>query len=464
MNIILWRKQLPAGARVLWRMLLAFSSTAEAEAHTRTRQQLYDSEKSLRVHVRMAADLLETLESTRAQHREDMLQQQQLTDRLQQKLNDLSERLEQISGAHAAPRLASQPQQSQPPAPPELAAVMRYVHGHHSRSRQRSVLWAWRSHCEKVHMLRNMRNLVESRQATVRPPLPVPPPLHQPAPSVFPPASGANARLRWRLAVSEVLRARQPRVVYTTVVQSRVPRVSEPGGGPRSSGSQIHERQGAPRPGKSATDGSAVRERAAATPSAPERWLAWLAGGEAENLPNHTSARALDERGSSAANVADEPSTALAVRLQHVVTENRFLRERIAMVEAQVQPLLAELSEKRELLHHAYVLCHRALRGTASVADGMSDFAPGGVVSSQVVTDWARGAASSGDGLASTTADQLALVGRSRKPDACSSVEDAMEAVLEDTLRLNRRLEARLELLQPRGTATAQRTLERAAT
>ena len=43
-----------------------------------------------------------------------------------------------------------------------------------------------------------------------------------------------------------------------------------------------------------------------------------------------------------------ERVAALLVRLQHLWTENQFLRERVRMVEAEAQPLLTELSEKRE--------------------------------------------------------------------------------------------------------------------
>lgn len=38
-----------------------------------------------------------------------------------------------------------------------------------------------------------------------------------------------------------------------------------------------------------------------------------------------------------------------AVRLQHLTTENTFLRERIVMVETTVQPLLEELSKYRAI-------------------------------------------------------------------------------------------------------------------
>jgi hypothetical protein len=75
--------------------------------------------------------------------------------------------------------------------------------------------------------------------------------------------------------------------------------------------------------------------------------------------PAHSATPAAEGR-SSAVDAAYDPE-GLRVQLRHLTTENSFLRERVAHVEATVQPLLAELSEKRALLHHAYVLAHRAL-------------------------------------------------------------------------------------------------------
>jgi hypothetical protein len=153
------------------------------------------------------------------------------------------------------------------------------------------------------------------------------------------------------------------------------------------------------------------------------------------------------------------------VRVQHLSTENRFLRERLAMVEASVPPVLAELSDKRELLHHAYVRCHRALCAAhdaaheiaherASGAHGkcqaagteagsalskemaMLQAARVGVppATAEVVNAWARG----DRGGAKEDASSASRGGSARQ------VDDAMEAVLEDTLRLNRRLEGQL--------------------
>ena len=113
-----------------------------------------------------------------------------------------------------------------------------------------------------------------------------------------------------------------------------------------------------------------------------------------------------------------------------LVRENEMLRERVTMVEASVQPLLAEISQRREQLHHAYVLCHRALiardatiaRSTLPDHDGLR------ATSMEAVTAWAR---TSVPPPAAPAVDTPA-------------VEDAMEAVLEDVLRQNRNLEAKL--------------------
>jgi hypothetical protein len=116
-------------------------------------------------------------------------------------------------------------------------------------------------------------------------------------------------------------------------------------------------------------------------------------------------------------------------QLARLSDENAFLRERVSMVEASVQPLLLELAERRELLHSAYVLCHRALlardAAIASVVppDPEHDGLRG--TSMEAVSAWARAAATP-------------------PARADAGVEDAMEAVLEDSLRACRRLEAEL--------------------
>ena len=114
--------------------------------------------------------------------------------------------------------------------------------------------------------------------------------------------------------------------------------------------------------------------------------------------------------------------------------ENEHLRERVAMIEASMQPLLAELSDRRELLHHAYVLCHRAIVARdAAIAHSMvppahAQFATASV---EAVTAWAR------SGAPPPTAPGA-------PPPPRPSVDEAMERVLEDALRLNRRLELQL--------------------
>lgn len=100
-----------------------------------------------------------------------------------------------------------------------------------------------------------------------------------------------------------------------------------------------------------------------------------------------------------------------------------------------MQPLLTELSERREMLHHAYILCHRALVArdaavaNSSMPSAHDQFAAASV---EAVTAWAR------TGAPASTASGMA---HSARP----SVDEAMERVLEDTLRLNRRLETQLK-------------------
>ena len=97
------------------------------------------------------------------------------------------------------------------------------------------------------------------------------------------------------------------------------------------------------------------------------------------------------------------------------------------MLEGSLHPMLTELSEKRELLHHAYVLYHRALIARDAAITRTSP-EPDQLLNTSVeaVTAWAR-------------------TGKVSASAAASPVEEAMEAVLEDTLRKNRWLEAQLE-------------------
>ena len=126
-----------------------------------------------------------------------------------------------------------------------------------------------------------------------------------------------------------------------------------------------------------------------------------------------------------------QDAEACIVQNRHLATENRFLRARIEMVEASVQPLLREVSEKRTLLHHAYVLCHQHLQQHQQ--DGSILIGTGASKASEQVNSWARG------GLASFLSRDAA--------QQEAELADAMEAVLEDTLRLNISLHEKLDHL-----------------
>ena len=167
---------------------------------------------------------------------------------------------------------------------------------------------------------------------------------------------------------------------------------------------------------------SAAAAAAAASAPLPQRLLAWLAPDDAGG----TAGSALSPAAASA--------EALSVRHQHLATENKFLRERISMVEATVQPLLAEVSEKRALLHHAYVLCHRQLLRDPLPGEGEVCRVAASHATPEQVNQWVR------SGLPGVMPRDAA---RSE-----SEVADAMEAVLEDTLRLNITLNHELEALK----------------
>ena len=270
------------------------------------------------------------------------------------------------------------------------AAVVRAVTGRASRSLLRSVLRGWRSHCDKVHMLNNMRGLLGKTAAddrsgsptspphaeiTLMPPPPMPPPLPPTLPVPVRPRSALVCSLRWRLAASEVLRRRRPKVV---LAQDRLPRPAAIVSSPRpahelpatpprsqalddttthsprprpSDGIESNGRHPDPdpyrHPHRDPEDGLDSNGRHA-PPSAilasspplardsqqqaallPHRLLAWLSPA--------------DEASGGGGWRLSASAEAHAVRLQHLTTENNFLRERVSMVEASVQPLLEEV-------------------------------------------------------------------------------------------------------------------------
>lgn len=327
-------------------------------------------------------------------------------------------------------------------------------------------------------------------------------------------------RLRWQVAVLRVLRESALRAPVRTIVirQGRLPPPSQPPRGHRSSGSTNPFDEPVALGGASSASSSkrdhvdgrpSVRDArlASASPTAPpaaddnnatatatvaaaasssaalataapdssaagsaplpQRLLAWLA----PDSPPASGAllHASPAHGSHLAATAQGGAAALTVRVQHLATENRFLRERLAMVEAEMQPLLTELGEKRELLHFAYVLCHRAQKdaadataaaaAAAAIATGNANpplpaldrpeaLADDGAapVSTEAITAWARGgkaataAAAQGGGRGSGGGASSAV----SSSDGPIEVDVAMESVLEETLRRNRKLESDL--------------------
>ena len=136
--------------------------------------------------------------------------------------------------------------------------------------------------------------------------------------------------LRWRLAASEIMRRnRQPMKIAQSTVQGV-------GGAPQAASAVG---LASARPAESAQ--STTIPTPANTPALPQRLLSWL-----------TPSGSDDANGSWRLSASTEAYTC---RLQHLTTENHFLRERIEMVEASVQPLLEEVSDKRESPH--YFLC-----------------------------------------------------------------------------------------------------------
>jgi hypothetical protein len=117
-----------------------------------------------------------------------------------------------------------------------------------------------------------------------------------------------------------------------------------------------------------------------------------------------------------------------SVRLQHLTTENKFLRERVLTLEASMQQLQREFSEKRELLRHTYVLYHRLLRDPASERHAYVPASP------ERVDAWAL--------------KGLALFRSRDTVQQEADIADGMEAVLEDTLRLNIHLNVQVEQLK----------------
>mmetsp|Transcript_12201 Transcript_12201/g.18396 ORF Transcript_12201/g.18396 Transcript_12201/m.18396 type:complete len:150 (+) Transcript_12201:1-450(+) len=120
----------------------------------------------------------------------------------------------------------------------------------------------------------------------------------------------------------------------------------------------------------------------------------------------------------------------LRVKLQHLTTENHYLRERLMHVEGAMQPLLEECQTKRELLYHVYVLHACSQHGMGKAYE---DFT---AASAEQKADW----------LSAWALPGLNRFRAMEDKQRETLVADAMESVLEDTLRLNKTLN--LQVLQ----------------
>ena len=433
---------------------MLLSAFAYAADHDSLRQRLEDSELSLKQHIYMLAE------------------QQGRYNELEAKLNG-QQQLEQPEGqllAQAPPippasiAVGEEPERHHVQRDRQLEAAIRALSGRAERTLLREVLRSWRSHCDKVLMLGHMRAALSRKASEWAPssssiiddstliamaedenldtdagPLPsapvLPPPLLPPLPPLpsapmqeaahSPPAvkaagspllpPGLVSRLRWRLALSEVCRRqRSARHLATPAAPcaSPLPVPSPAGAG-----------KGGVAPAVLPATGLSVGLQAAAR-EAP-------VGGAEAPLPLKILSKLLPASSKSFVASADGHS----VRLQHLTTENKFLRERVLTLEASMQQLQREFSEKRELLRHTYVLYHRLLRDPASERHAYVPASP------ERVDAWAL--------------KGLDLFRSRDTVQQEADIADGMEAVLEDTLRLNIHLNVQVEQLKKLVAAAA---------
>jgi len=417
---------------------MLLSAFAYAADHDSLRQRLEDSEQSLKLHIHMLA--------------EQQGQYNELEAKLkgQQQEGQLRAQAPPIPPASIA--VGEEPERQHVQRDRQLEAAIRALSGRAERTLLREVLRSWRSHCDKVLMLGHMRAALSRKasewapssssiiddstliamaedenldtDAGPLPSAPVLPPL-VPLPSApmqeaahSPPAvkaagspllpPGLVSRLRWRLALSEVCRRqRSARHLATPAAPcaSPLPVPSPAGAG-----------KGGVAPAVLPATGLSVGLQAAAR-EAP-------VGGAEAPLPLKIISKLLPASSESFVASADGHS----VRLQHLTTENKFLRERVLTLEASMQQLQREFSEKRELLRHTYVLYHRLLRDPASERHAYVPASP------ERVDAWAL--------------KGLALFRSRDTVQQEADIADGMEAVLEDTLRLNIHLNVQVEQLK----------------
>ena len=436
---------------------MLLSAFAYAADHDSLRQRLEDSETALKLHIHMLAE-----QQGRFNELEAKLKGQQ---QLEQQEGQLLAQAPPIPPASIA--VGEEPERQHVQRDRQLEAAIRALSGRAERTLLREVLRSWRSHCDKVLMLGHMRAALSRKASEWAPssssiiddstliamaedenldtdagPLPsapvLPPPLIPPLPPLAsapmqeaahsPPAvkaagspllpPGLVSRLRWRLALSEVCRRkRSARHLATPAAPcaSPLPVPSPAGAGKVGVAPAV-----LPASGLSVGLQAAAREAPAGGAEAP------LAP-----LPLKILSKLLPASSASFVASADGHS----VRLQHLTTENKFLRERVLTLEASMQQLQREFSEKRELLRHTYVLYHRLLRDPASERHAYVPASP------ERVDAWAL--------------KGLALFRSRDTMQQEADIADGMEAVLEDTLRLNIHLNVQVEQLKKLVTAAA---------
>ena len=422
---------------------MLLSAFAYAADHDSLRQRLEDSEQSLKLHIHMLAE-----QQGRYNELEAKLKGQQQEGQLRAQAPPIPP---------ASIAVGEEPERQHVQRDRQLEAAIRALSGRAERTLLREVLRSWRSHCDKVLMLGHMRAALSRKASEWAPssssiiddstlvamaedenldtdagPLPsapvLPPPLIPPLPPLAsapmqeaahsPPAvkaagspllpPGLVSRLRWRLALSEVCRRQRSARHLATPAAPCAPPLPVPS--PAGAG------KGGVAPAVLPATGLSVGLQAAAR-EAP-------VGGAEAPLPLKILSKLLPASSKSFVASADGHS----VRLQHLTTENKFLRERVLTLEASMQQLQREFSEKRELLRHTYVLYHRLLRDPASERHAYVPASP------ERVDAWAL--------------KGLALFRSRDTVQQEADIADGMEAVLEDTLRLNIHLNVQVEQLK----------------
>eukprot|EP00965_Chrysotila_dentata_P221210 6192259-Pleurochrysis_carterae.AAC.2 len=152
----------------------------------------------------------------------------------------------------------------------------------------------------------------------------------------------------------------------------------------------------------SADGGDTTSRRPAGSASLFQRWFAPSSSLEREQRPSYDDLTNLND--------------GLLKKLHHLNVENTFLHERTAHLEDSMQNLLRELAEKREILRHLYILHFRESASEPTTAERLSDWAAKSLV--------------------------FLRSGEARQRE--QELGDAMELVLEETLKQNIELQRQL--------------------